>query len=86
MILPVQFLATMSEIDHAAYIVWCGASSGRQYARSADPDTRLRAYERMRHLAQIENERFPSLTHIARDAARDINCLLKIWEISEEVG
>lgn len=75
-----------TSLEVQAYVVWCGAYSGRQYARSADPDTRLRAYERMRHLARIENERFPNLTRIARDAARDINRLLKIWEISEEVG
>jgi hypothetical protein len=85
MILPVQFLVTMSEIDHAAHIVWCGALTGRKFARSDDPDTRLRAYERMRHLERIENERFPSLTRIAQSAARDINSLLAIHEKKEIV-
>ncbi len=71
-------------LEVQAYIVWCGALTGRQFARSDDPDTRLRAYERMRHLERIENERFPSLTRIAASAARDINQMLNLHE--REVG
>lgn len=73
-------------LEVQAYVVWCGALTGRQYARSDDPDTRLRAYERMRHLGRIETERFPSLTRIATSAARDINLLLIAWEAMEIVG
>lgn len=69
-----------SPLEVQAYVVWCGAHSGRFYARSDDPDTRLRAYARMARLKMIDSEKFPSLTRIAQDAARDINHLLEFHE------
>lgn len=67
-------------LELQAYYVWCGAHSGRLYARHDDPDQRLRAYARLEHLARVESDKFPSLTRIAQDAARDINNLLKLHE------
>ncbi len=63
-------------LEQQARIVWCGALAGRYYARHENPDQRLRAYERMRFLALIENPKYPSLTAIAHGAARDIGRML----------
>lgn len=82
-------LPITSKSKHAlelqAYYAWCGASSGRQFARSEDPDTRLRAWVRLDPLSRVNNERFPSLTRIAQDAARDIRLQLAAWEAMENL-
>jgi len=78
--LPITSGRERLPLEMQAYYVWCGASSGRNYARSDDPDTRLRAYARLEHLARVESEKFPSLTRVAQDAARDINRLLSMHE------
>ncbi|MGV1944865.1 MULTISPECIES: hypothetical protein [unclassified Agrobacterium] len=72
-------------LEMQAYYVWCGASSGRQFARSDDPDTRLRAYVRLDPLSRVNNEKFPALTRIAQDAARDIRLQLAAWEALENL-
>jgi hypothetical protein len=78
--LPINDGRARLPLEMQAYYVWCGASSGRQYARSDDADTRLRAYARLEHLARVTNEKFPSLTRVAQDAARDIHNLLSWHE------
>lgn len=73
-------ITSQSPLAMQAYVVWCGAHSGRFYARSDNPDTRLRAYTRLHNLKQVNDEKFPSLTRIAQDAARDITRLLNFHE------
>lgn len=72
-------------LEMQAYYVWCGASSGRQFARSNDSNTRLRAYVRLDSLARVNNDKFPALTRIAQDAARDIRLQLVAWEALENL-
>lgn len=76
-------ISQSSPLEVQAFHVWCGASSGRRYARSDDPDTRLRAYTRLHNLKQIHSDKFPTLTRVAQGAARDIDRLLKFHERNE---
>ncbi|WP_425962651.1 hypothetical protein [Rhizobium nepotum] len=63
-------------LESQAYYVWCGAKSGREFARCEDPHAHHLAVRRMVALSGVVNEKFPSLTRVAQDAATDISFLL----------